>query len=433
MPSVAFVTLGCKVNQFETETLEGLFVAHSYEIVDFDEVADVYVINTCSVTHLGEKKSRQFIRRAHRLNPSAIVAVTGCYAQIAAAEVAAIEGVDVIVGTQNRQGIVDLVESAAKNHTKFNVVTDIMAASVFEEIPLLSRPSRQRAFLKIQEGCANFCSYCIIPYTRGPLRSRPLGGVLSEVRKLVAAQFKEIVLTGIHLGAYGRDLTDDVTLADAVQAVADVDGVVRIRLGSLESIEVSAEMIDLFKHNSKLCHHLHLPLQSGSDQILQSMNRPYTTAKFRSLIENIVNAVPDIAISTDVIVGFPGETAELFHETMEFVRDMKFSKMHIFPYSQRGGTPAADFPCQVPEMVKKERAHLLHEVATEMSAQYASRFIGKVLPVLLETYGNGSCEGHTENYLKVAVAPAEKSAVGTIKNIFLTGATSDGLQGKLQN
>jgi threonylcarbamoyladenosine tRNA methylthiotransferase MtaB len=434
MPSVAFITLGCKVNQFETETLEGLFLAQSYKIVGFDEVADVYVINTCSVTHLGEKKSRQFIRRANRLNPAAVVVVTGCYAQIAAAEVAAIEGVDVIVGTQNRQGIVNLVESAAKNHTQCNAVTNIMSASTFEEIPLLSMPSRQRAFLKIQEGCTNFCSYCIIPYTRGPLRSRPLSGLLNEVRKLVAAQFKEIVLTGIHLGAYGRDLIDGVTLADAVQAVANVDGVVRIRLSSLESIEVSAEMIALFKHNAKLCHHLHLPLQSGSDPILQAMNRPYTTAEYRSLIANIVRAIPDIAISTDVIVGFPGETAELFRETMDFVRDMKFSKMHIFPYSPRAGTAAADFPCQVPEKEKKERAHLMHELAMNMSAQYASRFVGKSLPVLLETYSNntGSCEGHTGNYLKVTVASADESAIGTIKNVFLTGTTADGLQGELQ-
>lgn len=432
MPKVAFITLGCKVNQFETETLEGLFAARHYEIVGFDEIADVYVINTCSVTHLGEKKSRQFIRRANRLNPAAVVAVTGCYAQIAAAEVAAIEGVDVIVGTQNRQGIVDLVESAAANHTKFNVVTSIMNASAFEEIPLLSMPSRQRAFLKIQEGCTNFCTYCIIPYTRGPLRSRPLDGLLREVRKLVAARFKEIVLTGIHLGAYGRDLIDDVTLVDAVQAVADVEGVVRIRLSSLESNEVSAEMIELLKHNAKLCHHLHLPLQSGSNRLLQSMNRSYTTAEYHNLIENIVGAVPDIAISTDVIVGFPGETEELFRETMDFVRDMKFSKMHIFPYSQRVGTPAANFPGQVPEKVKKERAHLLQVLAAEMSAQYASRFIGKTLPVLLETYNNGSSEGHSENYLKVTVAVDDESAIGMIKNVLLTGATVDGLQGELQ-
>ena len=313
------------------------------------------------------------------------------------------------------------------------MVTSILAASVFEEIQLLSMPSRQRAFLKIQEGCTNFCSYCIIPYTRGPLRSRPLAGLLREVHKLADAQFKEIVLTGIHLGAYGRDLIDGVTLADVVQAVSDVDGVVRIRLGSLESIEVSVEMIELFKYNTKLCHHLHLPLQSGSNQILRSMNRPYTTAEYRSLITNILSAVPDIAISTDVIVGFPGETEELFLETMEFVRDMKFSKMHFFPYSQRGGTQAADFSCQVPEEVKKVRAHLMNELATEMSVNYAKRFISKTLPVLLETYGDGCSEGHTENYLKVTVATTDDSAVGTIKNVLLTGITVDGLQGKLQN
>lgn len=432
MPKVAFITLGCKVNQFETETLEGLFLERHYEIVGFHEIADVYVINTCSVTHLGEKKSRQYIRRAKRLNPVAVVAVTGCYAQIAADEVAAMTGVDVVLGTQNRQGIVDLVEAAVQEHKKINVVTNIMEAKAFEEIPLLAMPGRQRAFLKIQEGCTNFCSYCIIPYTRGPLRSRPLAGILSEMNKFVAAGFKEVVLTGIHLGAYGRDLADDLTLTDVVKALAEVDGVMRIRLGSLESIEVTAEMIHLLQVHPKLCRHLHLPLQSGSNRILKGMNRPYTTTEYQRLIENIVSKVPDIAISTDLIVGFPGETEELFHETIEFVREMKFSKMHIFPYSKREGTPAATFFDQVPEEVKKERAHVMQELASDLAAQYAARFIGKVLPVLFETYDNGYSGGHTENYLKVLAPTPDDSLIGTITPVVITNLTSDGVQGKVQ-
>jgi threonylcarbamoyladenosine tRNA methylthiotransferase MtaB len=432
MPRVAFITLGCKVNQFETETIEGLFLERHYEIVGFHEIADVYVINTCSVTHLGEKKSRQYIRRAKRFNPMAVVAVTGCYAQIAADEVAAIEGVDVVVGTQNRQGIVDLVEAAVREQKKINVVTNIMEAKEFEEIPLLAMPGRQRAFLKIQEGCTNFCTYCIIPYTRGPLRSRPLAGILNEMNKFVAAGFKEVVLTGIHLGAYGRDLSDHLTLADVVKTITEVEGIMRIRLGSLESIEVTGEMIHLLKTHPKLCRHLHLPLQSGCNHILKGMNRPYTTAEYRHLIENIVSEVPDIAISTDLIVGFPGETEELFHETVEFVREMKFSKMHIFPYSRREGTPAATFSDQVPEEVKKERAHVMQELASDLAAQYAARFIGKVLPVLFETYDKGYSEGHTENYLKVLAPTPDNSLIGMIMPVVITDLMPDGVQGKVQ-
>ncbi|MDU2066211.1 MAG: tRNA (N(6)-L-threonylcarbamoyladenosine(37)-C(2))-methylthiotransferase MtaB [Sporomusaceae bacterium] len=428
MPKVAFITLGCKVNQFETETLEGLFLAKGYEIVAFEEKADVYVINTCSVTHLGEKKSRQYIRRANRLNPEAVVAVTGCYAQVAADQVAAIDGVDVIIGTQNRQGIVELVETASKHEAKLNVVTNIMDADAFEEIPLFSMPGRTRAFLKIQEGCTNFCTYCIIPYARGPLRSRPLSGILSEVEKLTSAGFQEIVLTGIHLGAYGRDLAEPVTLTDVMKAITELPDVVRLRLSSLESIEVSPEMVELLKANNKLCRHLHLPLQSGSNTILKAMNRHYTTSEYSELIGRILTEIPDLALSTDLIVGFPGETDQLFAETVSFVEKMPFSKMHIFPYSKRIGTPAADFAGQIPEEIKKERVHVIQQIAEKKAAIYAKQFVGQTVNVLFETWQDGVLEGHTEHYLKVYM-PSDKDLTGTIQAVTATELWRDGLLG----
>ena len=335
MPKVALTTLGCKVNQVETETMEGLFRQRGYEIVDFSEPADFYIINTCSVTHLGERKSRQLIRRANRLNNKAIVAVTGCYAQIAADEIAAIEGVKVVIGTQQRHKIVDLVEQAAREDGLFNEVSDIMHTHEFEDIPLYGTPHRTRAFLKIQDGCCNYCSYCIIPYTRGPIRSRRLDSVKEALDKLVEDNFHEVVLTGIHLGAYGRDFkNENISLSDAVEICLKNSKLKRLRLGSLESIEVSPHLLELVKNEKRFTKHLHLPLQAGSDEILKAMNRHYTTADFAKLIENIRHEVPDIAISTDIIVGFPGETDELFQKSLEFAKSMNFAKIHVFPYSK---------------------------------------------------------------------------------------------------
>lgn len=426
MPRVAFTTLGCKVNQFETEVMEGLFAQRGYEIVAFDAVADVYVINTCSVTHLGERKSRQLIRRAIRLNPAAVVAVAGCYAQVSPEEVEAMEGVSVIVGTQERQRIVELVEEAAHSRRTVNAVHDIMQADTFEDIPLFSAPGRTRAFLKIQEGCTNFCTYCIIPYARGPLRSRPLASVRSEGEKLVAAGFKEIVLTGIHLGAYGRDLAAQISLVDAVKELLAIDGLARLRLSSLESIEVSPELITLMQQDERLCAHLHLPLQAGDDAILKAMNRHYDLAEYRQLIAGIQAAVPGIAVSTDLIVGFPGETDEHFANALQFVKEMDFSRMHIFPYSKRSGTPAAGFPNQVPEEVKKERVHAMQALAETKAAAFAERFIGQEVAVLWETETDGVIDGLTGNYIRV-YASAESLKVGSISRVRLEKRHRDGL------
>ena len=411
----AFATLGCKVNQYETESMEGLFKTHGYELVSFSEEADVYVINTCSVTQLGEKKSRQLIRRAHRMNPAAVVAVTGCYAQAEAETIRAMEGVGVVIGTRERGRIVELVEEAMASGQTQDVVGNIMEADTFEDIPLTEWPLRTRAFLKIQEGCTNFCTYCIIPYTRGPLRSRPVDSIREEAGRLADGGFHEIVLTGIHLGAYGRDLADDIDLADAAQAVLDAGGIKRLRIGSLESIEVSPKLLALLKEDGRICHHLHLPLQAGHDVVLKAMNRHYTAAEFKDLLAHLLSEVPDLAITTDIIVGFPGETDEIFEETLKYVESLPLSGMHVFPYSRRKGTPAASYPNQVEESVKKERAHRMGQLAEQKAQDYAATWIGKDVEILVERCTDGRIEGLTPQYIRVhAEGQAEEGTFLTV-------------------
>ena len=399
--TVAFITLGCKVNQFETELMEGLFKQKDYKVVPNDEKADIYVINTCSVTSFADKKSRQLIRRSARLNENAVIAVTGCYAQAASDKVAEITGVKVVLGTNNRHQIVDFVEAAMNDGEIHNGVTDIMKARDFEDIPMLEVPARTRAFLKIQEGCTNFCSYCIIPFTRGPVRSRKLASVKSEAEKFLSMGFKEIVFTGIHLGAYGRDFHDGTTLADAARTVLELDGLQRLRLGSLESIELSEELLTMVRENPKFSHHLHLPLQAGSDYVLKRMNRHYNREEFRKLIENVKNAIPGVAISTDIIVGFPGETEEMFAESLDYIRSLGFSRVHVFPYSPREGTPAASMPDQIPDNIKKERVHRLQQVAEEMTRAFHVQYLGTKQKVLWETRTKGVTDGVTDTYIRV--------------------------------
>lgn len=432
MPRVAFTTLGCKVNQFETEIMEGLFKQRHYVVGPFNQPADVYVINTCSVTHLGERKSRQLIRRAARLNADAVIAVTGCYAQVSPEQVENIPGVNVIVGTKDRDKIVDLVEQAAFSHKKVNAVTDIMTMQEFEDIPLFAAPGRTRAFLKIQEGCSNYCTYCIIPYARGPLRSRPLSSIAGEARKLVEAGFKEIVLTGIHLGAYGRDFSGSVNLVDAVKTVLGVKKLQRLRLGSLESVEVADELIDLMHQDGRLCRHLHLPLQAGDNQVLAAMNRHYTVAEFEALIEDIMNRVPDIAISTDIIVGFPGETKEMFANGLQVIERLPFSRIHVFPYSRRSGTPAAAFAGQVSEEQKKQRAAALSKLAEKKSLQYKQACLGRTMEVLFESADGAAIDGLTGNYLRVYTSAAAVDE-GKLRPMRLDRLYLDGIWGTTED
>ena len=422
------MTLGCKVNQYETETMEGLFRQAGYRVVPFTESADVYIVNTCSVTMLGEKKSRQLVRRAQRQNEAALIAVTGCYAQLAPDVVGTLPGVRLIVGTQDRGRIVELVEEAAVRPDVLRDVGDIMAADTFEDIPLFAAPERTRAFLKIQEGCQNFCTFCIIPYTRGPLRSRALASVRREAEKLVAAGFREIVLTGIHLGAYGRDLTGTVTLADAARTVLEIDGLQRLRLGSLESVELTPALFTLLRDDRRFARHLHLPLQAGSDAVLQEMHRFYDTAGYERLLTRIREEVPGIAISTDIIVGFPGETEAMFQESLAFVRRQEFARVHVFPYSRRPATPAAARSDQVPHPVRRERVKMMQALADEMAADYHGKFIGTIVPVLFETQHEGVADGLTDTYIRVYTKGPVK--VGEITAMRLLRLYQDGLWGE---
>lgn len=400
MKTVAFTTLGCRVNQYDTDAMKGLFLQRGYQAVDFDDTADIYVINTCSVTNMGERKSRQLIRKAKRQNEQAKIIVTGCYAQLDPDSIAAIEGVNLVIGTNNRHQVVDLVEQIESTEAQINTVRDIMQEATFEEMPLLGNESdKARAFMKIQEGCNNYCTFCIIPYTRGKLKSRKIEDILIEAKRLVAHGFHEIVLTGIHLGNYGVELPGRPTLADVVKALLTIPELYRIRFGSIESVEVSDELIELMATDKRVCPHLHLPLQAGSDHVLKLMNRHYTLDEFKQLIRSLRERIPGLCITTDIIAGFPQETDEDFEDTLRTVKEIGFTHIHAFPYSIRQGTPAATMENQVPEAVKKTRVALLNHAGHEGFVNYATKRIGQRDALLVEKIEDGLYHGLTADYL----------------------------------
>lgn len=434
MAKIAFYTLGCKVNQADTASMENLFLRSGHQLVSFDGEADVYIINTCVVTNTGQRKSRQTIHRAIRKNPNALIVVTGCYPQTAAEEVKAIAGVDMIIGNQDRAQIVQMVEErlAHRQIDTLDAVHKLTASTAFEEMAAGDITDKTRAFLKIQEGCNQFCTYCIIPYARGPLRSRSLESIRTETQRLISAGFKEIVLIGIHLGCYGKENPDGPTLYDAVKTVLAVPGVQRLRLGSLESVEVEPRLLTLMQEDARFCRHLHLPLQSGCDKTLQAMHRPYTTAKFKTLLSDIRAAVPDIAITTDVIVGFPGETEEDFAATCKFAEGCGFSKMHIFPFSARKGTPAEKFAGAVTEAVKKERADILGRIDETMHKTFLQGMVGQNAEVLFEQpAGEDYFEGLTGNYQRVFVKSGGRNLGGEILPVKITAFDGEKLLGEI--
>ncbi len=434
MAKIAFYTLGCKVNQADTASMENLFLRSGHQLVSFDGEADVYIINTCVVTNTGQRKSRQTIHRAIRKNPNALIVVTGCYPQTAAEEVKAIAGVDMIIGNQDRAQIVQLLEErlAHRQTDTLDAVHKLTASTAFEEMAAGDITDKTRAFLKIQEGCNQFCTYCIIPYARGPLRSRSLESIRTETQRLISAGFKEIVLIGIHLGCYGKENPDGPTLYDAVKTVLDVPGVQRLRLGSLESVEVEPRLLTLMQEDARFCRHLHLPLQSGCDKTLQAMHRPYTTAKFKTLLADIKTRVPDIAITTDVIVGFPGETEADFETTCKFAESCGFSKMHIFPFSARKGTPAEKFAGAVTEAVKKERADILGRIDETMHKAFLQAMVGQTAEVLFEQpAGEDYFEGLTGNYQRVFVKSGGRNLGGEILPVKVTAFDGEKLLGEI--
>jgi threonylcarbamoyladenosine tRNA methylthiotransferase MtaB len=429
MKKAAFYTLGCKVNQYETEAMAELFSDADYEICDFSETADVYVINTCSVTHIGDRKSRQIIRRAKKTNPNAIIAVTGCYAQTAPDEILQIDGVNLVLGTKDRKDIVKRVEEIT-SESSINCVSDIMSNHEFEELKIKNYSDRTRAFIKIQEGCNQFCSYCIIPYARGPVRSRAEAEILDEIKELVSNGFSEIILAGIHVASYGLDL-GDTSLADLLIKADKIDGIKRIRLSSIEPMTLNREFVDKIKVVKKLCPHFHISLQSGCDETLRRMNRKYTTAQFKEIVDGLRENFPNVAVTTDIMVGFPGETDEEFNHTLDFINEIQFADAHVFQYSPRRGTPAAKRPNQINADVKEHRSKLIIEATEKSRDAFLEQHIGKTVPVLFEQIvRDGLFEGKTDNYINVHVKSNENLS-GKFYNVKLEKAENGIMYGNI--
>ncbi|MCG7332870.1 tRNA (N(6)-L-threonylcarbamoyladenosine(37)-C(2))-methylthiotransferase MtaB [Salinicoccus roseus] len=416
--TIAFHTLGCKVNHYETEAMWQLFKGEGYDRVDFTQNADVFVINTCTVTNTGDKKSRQVIRRAIRNNPDAVVCVTGCYAQTAPKDILNIPGVDIIIGTEDRDKLIDYVNQYHEERQPINGVKNIMKKRTYEEMDVPYFTDRTRATLKIQEGCNNFCTFCIIPWARGLMRSRDPEKVVEQAQQLVDEGYKEIVLTGIHTGGYGEDLKD-YNLAQLLRDLEEVDGLNRLRISSIEASQLTDEVIDVINDSNKIVRHLHIPIQSGSDTVLKRMRRKYTMEFFESRIIKLKEIMPNVAITSDVIVGFPGETEEEFMETFDFIKKHHFSELHVFPYSIRTGTPAARMTDQVDEGVKNERVHRLIELSNALATSYAEQFKDDVLEIIPEEEKDGKLIGHSDNYLKVEVE-GDASLTGELVKVKIT-------------
>ena len=429
MPTVAFHTLGCKVNQYDSQAMLELFERAGYRAVDFSEPADVYVVNTCTVTGTGDKKSLNAVRRALRTNPGAEVVIAGCLAQRDGEKLLS-TGARLVIGNARRGEVVTLLEEAVEKGQRVAAVTDILRAP-YEPLSISRQEGHTRAMLKIQEGCDRYCTYCIIPYVRGGIRSRSPEDIHREACRLAQAGFQELVLTGIHLTSYGRDLKEG-TLLDAVRA-CDAEGVRRVRLGSLEPVIVTEEFVEALKNETKVCSQFHLALQSGSDAVLKRMRRRYTTADFRRACGLLRSAYDNCAITTDVITGFPGETEEEFAETMAFCREIGFARMHVFPYSARQGTPAAQMPGQVPKAVREERARQLIAVGKQDALRFCLEQLGRTVEALIEEMDeDGLCHGYTAQYIPCAVRggrPGQlcRLRVTGVDEAGLTGETTDGV------
>ena len=425
---IAFYTLGCKVNQYETQAMEQLALQRGHSLVPFEGPADVYVINTCSVTAVSDKKSRQMIRRARKQAPDSVVAVCGCYPQTHPGDVEKL-GVDLISGTGDRTGFVELLERTWKERQSLTVVDDVFQRRVFEPLPAGGLEGRTRAMLKMEDGCVNFCSYCIIPYARGRIRSLPVADCVRQARELVEQGYQEIVLTGIEISSWGQDLEGEETLIDAVEAICRaLPGHIRVRLGSLEPRTITKDFCRRCAALENLCPHFHLSMQSGCDSVLARMNRKYDSARYYESVQLLHGYFDRPAITTDLIVGFPGETEEEFQQTLTFLHRCAFAAMHIFPYSKRPDTPAAKMPGQVLNAVKEERARRAAETAGEMEHTYLSQWVGQTVPVLFEEEQGGLWRGHTAHYCAVA-APSPRDLHNCLVQVQLEGLEGNTLKG----
>ncbi|MBN2514698.1 MAG: tRNA (N(6)-L-threonylcarbamoyladenosine(37)-C(2))-methylthiotransferase MtaB [Deltaproteobacteria bacterium] len=431
MTKVALATLGCKVNQYESAGLIEALKKKGFIHVPFNTSADIYIVNTCTVTGKTDYQSRQLIRRAHRINPSASIIATGCYAQVASGDLAVLPGVRAIVGTEHKENIPDMIHTMTDVEQQI-IVSDIGSKKKCTGLTVSEFLGHTRAFLKIQDGCDAFCSYCIIPYARGRSRSLPEEEVMKQIETLSGSGYREIVLTGIHLGNYGHDLSQQTSLLNLLEKIEQSQAVERLRLSSIEPMEVTDELIDYMKASQTICRHIHIPLQCGDDAVLQLMNRNYTADRFRERIETIMDAIPEIAIGIDVMVGFPGEGEREFNNTRTFIERLPVAYLHVFPYSQRPGTAALTLQGQVRESLKKERGKLLRDIGKKKRMDYNAKFIGKELSVLVEDTKDretGLMKGFSDNYIPVLISNGNRSMANHIVTIVADNTEGGKIRG----
>ena len=399
MKTVAFITLGCKVNQYETNNMIQQFLQKEYKIVESTEKADIYIVNTCTVTNMSDRKSRQMLRRVKELNHKAIVVACGCYVQVAKEEIEKIEEIDLVLGNNEKKEIVKIIEEYIKENKKHTEIGDVMHQKEYVELGETTYTEKTRAVIKVQDGCDRFCSYCIIPYARGRVRSRKPKKIIEEIIKIAQKGIKEVVITGIHIASYGKDFKEEYKLIDLLEEINQIKGIQRIRLGSIEPLLITEEFVARLSNLEKICHHFHLSLQSGCDETLKRMNRRYTIQEFKEIVRRLRKAFEDVILTTDIIVGFPQETQKEFDKTYQFLREIKFYKMHIFKYSPRKGTKAAQMTGQVDGKIKEERSQKLIELSNKKEKEYHEKYLGKEVEVLFEEEKNGYYQGHTKNYI----------------------------------
>ena len=408
MKKVAFITLGCKVNQYETNAMTQKFIENKYQILKENEKADIYIINTCTVTNMSDRKSRQMLRRVRELNPNAIVVACGCYAQVAKKELEAMKEIDLVLGNEEKNNIVEYIEKYVNEKENKIEIQDIMQQKEYSDFGKITYTEKTRAVIKIQDGCDRFCSYCIIPYARGRVRSRKPENIILEISNIASKGIKEVVITGIHIASYGKDFKKEYRLIDLLEEINEIEGIQRIRLGSIEPLLITEEFVKRLEKLEKVCHHFHLSLQSGCDETLERMNRKYTTEEFEKITNILRKHYDDVILTTDIIVGFPGETDEEFEKTYKFLKKIKFYKMHVFKYSPRKGTKAATMPNQIDGKIKEQRSKKLIELSNKNQEDYNKQYLNKELEVLFEEEKDGIYSGHTKNYIEIHYETVEK-------------------------
>lgn len=421
--TVALITLGCKVNQYETNAMSQKLIENGYKVVEHTQKADIYIINTCTVTNMSDRKSRQMIRRAKEMNPKAFIIAVGCYVQVSKEEVEKIEEIDLALGNEEKVNIVDYCNKLLeeKDSEKQSAMEDVMQAKEFSEFGETSYTEKTRAVIKVQDGCDRFCSYCIIPYARGRVRSRKPEHIIKEIENIAKQGIKEVVITGIHIASYGKDFRNGYKLIDLLEEINQIEGIERIRLGSIEPLLITEEFVQRLTKLEKICEHFHLSLQSGCDETLKRMNRRYTIEQFTEIVERLRVAYSNVNLTTDIIVGFPGETEEEFNKTYKFLENIKFYKMHIFKYSQRKGTKAAEMPEQISPEEKEKRSKKLIELSDKNEEEYNKKYIGKTVEVLWEEEKQGTYKGHTKNY--VLIESNSKHQENMLEQVVIKEAT----------